>query len=101
MADIDDLDRLGTAVNDLRVEDNQVWDHVTSLTPRERAALRYTDQLTTTKTVDATVLGLVHSLFSDPEVVELAMLVGMINMLNILNNALDTSYNGELSGLPV
>ncbi len=37
----------------------------------------------------------VHAAFSDPEVVELAFLVGFINMLNLFNNALGVRYGGE------
>ena len=33
--------------------------------------------------------------FTDPELVELAFLVGFINMLNLFNNGLGVRYNGE------
>jgi hypothetical protein len=33
--------------------------------------------------------------FSDPELVELSFLIGYINMLNLFNNCLEVSYNGE------
>jgi alkylhydroperoxidase family enzyme len=37
----------------------------------------------------------VREAFTDPEVVELAFLVGYINMLNLFNNTLGVRYSGE------
>jgi alkylhydroperoxidase family enzyme len=39
----------------------------------------------------------VHEHFSDPELVELAFLIGYINMLNVFNNLLQVRYHGEYS----
>ena len=37
----------------------------------------------------------VRDAFSEPEIVELAFLVGFINMLNLFNNLLGVRYGGE------
>ena len=39
--------------------------------------------------------------FSDPEIVELTFLTGLITMLNRFNNALQVRYNGEMAGMAV
>ncbi len=38
-----------------------------------------------------------HGAYSDPELVELAFLIGYINMLNLFNNCLGVRYHGEYS----
>ena len=39
----------------------------------------------------------VHDCFGDDGIIELTMLVGYINMLNMFNNALQNRYHGEIS----
>jgi AhpD family alkylhydroperoxidase len=71
-----------------------------SLTPRERAAIAYTRAvMTDSNAVPATLQRELHTLFSDPELVELSFLIGYINMLNLFNNSLGVRYNGDYAVL--
>jgi AhpD family alkylhydroperoxidase len=66
------------------------------LAPRERLAIEYTKAaMTDSNHVPAPLMDLLKATFSDPELVELAFLVGFINMLNLFNNGLGVRYDGE------
>ena len=39
-----------------------------------------------------------HEHFTDPEIVELTFLIGLINLLNLFNNCLQVTYHGEMDG---
>lgn len=67
-----------------------------SLEPRERVAIAFTRAvMTDSNHIPEALARELHELFTDPEVVELAFLIGYINMLNLFNNALDVRYHGE------
>jgi AhpD family alkylhydroperoxidase len=69
-----------------------------SLVPRERLAVEYTRAAMTDSNAVPESLGRqLKEQFSDPELVELAFLIGYINMLNLFNNLLGVRYNGEYS----
>jgi AhpD family alkylhydroperoxidase len=67
-----------------------------SLPVRERLAIAWTRAVMADSNNIPDELGSqVKEHFSDPEIVELAFLVGYINMLNLFNNALGVQYKGE------
>ena len=66
------------------------------LAPRERLAIAYTKAaMADSNHVPAPLMDDLKQAFNDPELVELAFLVGFINMLNLFNNGLGIRYNGE------
>ena len=68
------------------------------LVPRERIAIEYTRAaMHDSNAVPAAISQQLSEHFSDPELVELTFLIGFINMLNLFNNCLQVSYNGEYS----
>ena len=76
--------------------------HPESLAPRERLAVEYTRAaMVDSNAIPEPLMGQVHEQFSDPELVELAFLIGFINMLNLFNNLLQVRYNGEYGVLKV
>jgi AhpD family alkylhydroperoxidase len=71
-------------------------------TPRERLAMEYAEQITRdSNRVSDELFARLKEQFSDPEIVELTFLTGLITMLNRFNNALGVRYNGEMSGMAV
>ena len=67
-----------------------------TLVPRERLAVDYTRAaMADSNRIPASLMALLKTEFSDPELVELTFLIGYINMLNLFNNCLGVSYNGE------
>lgn len=67
-----------------------------NLTERERLALGYTDAVMgDANKVDAALFAELRRQFSEPEIVQLTMLIGFINMLNWFNNALQVEYKGD------
>jgi AhpD family alkylhydroperoxidase len=72
-----------------------------ALAPRERLAVEFTRAaMHDSNHVPEALWAQVRDAFSDPEVVELAFLVGYINMLNLFNNILGVRYAGEYGVLP-
>jgi AhpD family alkylhydroperoxidase len=68
----------------------------TLLPTRERLAVEYTKAvMADSNHVPATLMDALKATFTDPELVELAFLVGFINMLNLFNNGLGVRYSGE------
>jgi AhpD family alkylhydroperoxidase len=66
------------------------------LAPRERLAIEYTKAaMADSNHVPPALMDALKATFSDPELVELAFLVGFINMLNLFNNGLGVRYSGE------
>ena len=66
------------------------------LAPRERLAIAYTKAaMADSNHVPAPLMDDLKQAFNDPELVELAFLVGFINMLNLFNNGLGIRYHGE------
>lgn len=71
------------------------------LDERERAALEYTTVVTRdANRVDDALFERLRGLFTDPEIVELTYVIGLINMLNRFNNALGIRYSGEYEQAP-
>ncbi|HET9344404.1 MAG TPA: carboxymuconolactone decarboxylase family protein [Candidatus Limnocylindrales bacterium] len=67
-----------------------------TLAPRERLAVDYTRAaMADSNRVPESLMALLKAEFTDPELVELTFLIGYINMLNLFNNCLGVSYNGE------
>lgn len=67
-----------------------------ALAPRERLAVEFTHAaMRDSNHVPEALWSQVREAFTDPEVVELAFLVGYINMLNLFNNTLGIRYSGE------
>ena len=67
-----------------------------TLAPRERLAIDYTRAaMTDSNRIPESLVALLKAEFSEPELVELTFLIGYINMLNLFNNCLQVSYNGE------
>ena len=70
------------------------------LTTRERLAVAYTQAaMTDSNAIPEDLARQMNGEFSDPEMVELAFLVGYINMLNLFNNLLGIRYHGEYAVL--
>ena len=68
------------------------------LATRERLAVAYTQAaMTDSNAIPEDLARQMHGEFSDPERVELAFLIGYINMLNLFNNCLGIRYHGEYS----
>jgi AhpD family alkylhydroperoxidase len=66
------------------------------LDPRERLAIEYTKAaMADSNHVPDALMEQLKATFTDPELVELAFLVGFINMLNLFNNGLGVRYSGE------
>jgi alkylhydroperoxidase family enzyme len=66
-------------------------------TPREAAAIAYAEAVTRdSNRVADELFARVKENFSDPEIVELTFLTGLITLLNRFNNALQVRYHGEL-----
>ena len=66
------------------------------LAPRERLAVEYTKAAMADSNAIPEALGRrLEDQFSDAERVELAFLIGYINMLNLFNNLLEIRYRGE------
>jgi len=66
------------------------------LAPRERVAVEYTrSAMADSNAIPDVLVGELHDLFSDPEIVELTFLIGYINMLNLFNNCLQVRYRGD------
>jgi alkylhydroperoxidase family enzyme len=69
-----------------------------SLAPRERLAVDYTRAaMADSNRIPESLMARLNAEFSDAELVELTFLIGYINMLNLFNNCLQVSYNGEYS----
>ena len=67
-----------------------------TLAPRERLAIDYTRAaMADSNRIPESLMALLKTEFSEPELVELTFLIGYINMLNLFNNCLQVSYNGE------
>ena len=67
-----------------------------TLAPRERLAIEYTRAaMADSNRIPESLMALLKAEFSEPELVELTFLIGYINMLNLFNNCLQVSYNGE------
>ncbi len=71
-------------------------------TNRERLAIEYAEQVTRdANRVPDELFARLRENFSDPEIVELTFLTGLITMLNRFNNALGVRYHGEMAGMAV
>ena len=67
-----------------------------ALEPRERLAVEYTRAaMADSNAIPDAINRRLEDEFSDSERVELAFLIGYINMLNLFNNLLEVRYHGE------
>jgi AhpD family alkylhydroperoxidase len=67
-----------------------------SLAIRERLAVAYTRAaMANSNAIPEALVRDLHAQFTDPELVELTLLIGYINMLNLFNNCLQVRYNDE------
>jgi len=75
---------------------HRTLDSLDGRSDRERAAIAWARAMMrdSNRIPDATFAEL-RQQFSEPEIVELTLLVGLINMLNMFNNALHVRYHGE------
>lgn len=83
-------------IPDMQIENLEAPEH---LSRREALALDYT----TRAIRDANGIGedffdRLRREFSDEEIVELTFLIGLINLLNLFNNALRVTYRGDYKG---
>jgi len=70
--------------------------HDDGLTERERLALAYTHAaMRDSNNVSDSLFERLKHVFTEPEIVELTMLIGYITMLNMFNNCLQLKYHGE------
>ena len=71
-------------------------------TPREQLAIEYAEAITRdSNRVSDELFERLHAAFSDPEIVELTFLTGLITMLNRCNNALGVRYASEFESVTV
>ena len=76
-------------------------DNPSRLTERERLAIEYTRAaMTDSNRVPESLFSRLRTSFTDPEIVELTFLIGLINLLNLFNNCLQVTYHGEFDGVP-
>jgi AhpD family alkylhydroperoxidase len=69
---------------------------------RERLAIEFAEAVTRdANRVPDGLFARLRESFSDPEIVELAFLTGLITMLNRFNNALGVRHGGEYAGVRV
>jgi AhpD family alkylhydroperoxidase len=72
-----------------------------SMSDRQRLAVEWTRSvLQDSNAISDAQFDEVRACFGDAGLVELTLLVGYINMLNLFNNALENRYNGELAARP-
>ncbi len=71
-------------------------DDTVSRTERERLAIEYTRAaMRDSNNVPDELFDRLKAAFTEPEIVELTFLIGMINMLNLFNNCLQVRYNKD------
>ena len=74
--------------------------HPEELEPRERLAVEYTRAaMADSNAIPEAINRRLEEQFTDSERVELAFLIGFINMLNLFNNLLEVRYRGEYAAL--
>jgi AhpD family alkylhydroperoxidase len=65
-------------------------------TPREALALEYIrSAMADSNRVSGELFERLRQAFTEPEIVELTMVIGLINMLNLFNNCLHVRYGGD------
>ena len=76
----------------------EILDQPEKLSIRQRLAMTWTlEVMRNSNTITDDLFKQVQDCFDDEGVIELTMLVGYINMLNMFNNALQNTYHGEMS----
>jgi AhpD family alkylhydroperoxidase len=69
-------------------------------TPRELAAVDYTRAaIADSNAIPHEVFQKLRAVFSEPEIVEVTAMIGLISMLNMFNNCLAIRYRGDYSGV--
>jgi len=85
-------------ITDIIPEPQRVIHEREAIAPRERLAIDYTRAaMANSNAIPDTLMGELREQFTDPELVELTLLIGYINMLNLFNNCLQVRYHGEYS----
>jgi AhpD family alkylhydroperoxidase len=83
-------------IPEAQIEDLEAPRH---LTGREALALDYTSRaIRDAKGIGEDFFDRLRQEFSDEEIVELTFLIGLIQMLNLFNNALRVTYSGDYEG---
>ena len=76
----------------------EILDQPDRLSIRQRLAMNWTlAVMRNSNAIPDDLFNQVQDCFDDDGVIELTMLVGYINMLNMFNNALQNNYHGEMS----
>jgi len=71
-------------------------DDLQLLSPRARAAVEWERAIVAdSNRVPESVAAKLHEHFSEPEIVEVTALIGLISMLNLFNNALQVRYDHD------
>ncbi|MHC5024408.1 MAG: carboxymuconolactone decarboxylase family protein [Planctomycetota bacterium] len=75
-------------------------DDPASLNDRQRVAIEYTrSALADSNRVPDDLFERLRTHFAEPEIVELTIMIGYINMLNLFNNCLRVTYRGEYDAI--
>ncbi len=85
-------------IRQLNISDQpkELLSHPEKLSQREQLALSYTKSaVTDSNNIPETLFTKLKKAFSNPEIVELTAVIGMITMLNLFNNCLQVAYQGE------
>ncbi len=70
-------------------------------TPREQAAVRYTRAaIADSNAISQEVFQELRAAFSEPEIVEVTAMIGLISMLNMFNNCLEIRYRDDYGDTP-
>ena len=76
-------------MNDKQIEDLRFYQNSDAFDERERATIRFADLVTRgAAAIDASVLDWLGTYYSDSEIVELVMVIGLANLVNRFNDTL-------------
>jgi alkylhydroperoxidase family enzyme len=76
-------------VSDQQIEDLRFYQNSPAFDEKERATIRFADLVTRgAAAIDASVLDWLGSYYSDSEIVELVMVIGLANLVNRFNDTL-------------
>lgn len=83
-------------------EPARLLDNPDAMTERQRLAVDYTAaMMADSNTVSDELFDRLRAAYSEPEIIELTLMVGYINTLNMFNNALRVTYRGDYDTTPV
>jgi alkylhydroperoxidase family enzyme len=76
-------------VNDKQIEDLRFYQSSNAFDEKERATIRFADLVTRgAAAIDASVLEWLGTFYSDSEIVELVLVIGLANLVNRFNDTL-------------